>query len=49
MTYTTKAVREIHSESGRKRGEAMRSGPVLLGGDTKEEGDYTASEIVPGE
>ena len=34
---------------GRKGREAIRSGPVLLGEDTEEEGDYTDSQIVPRE
>ena len=38
-SYITKAVRNIHTELGRKGREAIRSGPVSLGGDTKEEGD----------
>ena len=47
-THTTKAVRKIHTDSGRKRREAIKSGIVTLGGDTEKEGDYMDSEILPG-
>ena len=48
-TQTTKVVRKIHTELGRKGREAIRSGPASLGRDKKEVGDYTGSEMLPGE
>ena len=42
----TKVVRKIHTQSGRKGKGAIRVGPVLLQGDTEEEGDYTSSRAV---
>ena len=41
---TIKDVRKIHMELGRKGKEGIRSGPVLLGGDSEEEGDHTSRE-----
>ena len=46
-TDTAKALRKIHMESGRKGREAIRSGPVLLGGDIEKEEIYLGSEILP--
>ena len=40
-SWTTKAVRKSHMELGRKGREAICLGPVPLGGDSEEEGDYT--------
>lgn len=37
---TTKAVRKIHTETGKKGKQAIRLGPVTLGGDLEEKGDY---------
>ena len=36
------AVRKIHTESGKKRIDEIRSVPVPLGGDSEEKGDYTS-------
>ena len=44
---TTRAIRKIHTELGRKGREVIRSGHAPLGGDTEEEGDYTVLEILP--
>ena len=47
--YTSKAVRKIHTESGRKGRKVIMSGPLPLVGDTEEREDDTGSEILPGE
>ena len=44
----TNTMRKIHTESARKGGEAIRSGPVLLRGDSEEEGDYTGTDPLLG-
>ena len=44
-TCTTKAVRKIYTELGKKGSEAIRSGSVSLAGDKEEEGDYTGGDI----
>ena len=36
-------------ESGRKGGEGIRLGPVLVAGNREEEGDITGWEILPGD
>ena len=38
---TTKAIRKIHMELGRKGRKAIRSGPMPLGGDSEEKGEHT--------
>ena len=48
-SYTTKSIRNIHTEPSRDGSEVIRSEPAQLEGDTQEEGDYTCSEILPGE
>ena len=40
VSYTTKAVRKIHIKLSRKEREVTRSGPLSLGGDSEEKGDY---------
>lgn len=40
VTCTKKGIRKSYTELGRKEREAIRSGPVPLGGDTEEKGDY---------
>ena len=42
---TTKTVRKIHMESGRKGKEVIKSGPVLLGGNSKEKGEYMSGDL----
>ena len=44
-TLNNQGYKKIHTESGRKRREMIRSGPVSLEVDTEEEGDYMGSEI----
>ena len=41
---TKKGIRKSHKELARKEREAIRSGPVLLGGDTEEKGDYMGGD-----
>ena len=41
---TTKTVRKIHTESGRKGREVIRSGAVLLGGGSEEKGGYVGRD-----
>ena len=42
----TKVVRKIHTESGRKGREAIRLGPLSLGGNTEGKGNYMGLEIL---
>ena len=42
---TTKAVTKIHAELGTKERKAVRLGPVLLGGNSEEEGNYTRGDV----
>ena len=43
-SYTTKTMKKILMEVGRKGREVIRSGPVLLGGYTKEKEDLPGTE-----
>lgn len=43
---TTKAVRKIHLELGRKGREGSGLGPVPLGRDSKEEGYYMGRDLL---
>lgn len=43
VTCTKKGIRKSHTELGRKEREAIRSGPVPLGGDTEEK-DYMGED-----
>ena len=47
-SYTTKSIRNIHTEPSRDGSEAIRSESAQLEEDTQE-GDYTCSEMLPGE
>ena len=52
MHLRSEAGRKMHTDSGRQRREAIRSGPAPLGRDTEKNGGYggyMAWEIIPGE
>lgn len=46
QTTTTKLQRRTHTKLGRRKGEAIRSGPVPLGGDTGKEGNIVQAGII---